>query len=119
MNQTAAVLSGCIAVLILLIADSSAFAVCGERDGPGYRAADGHCVSWPELDRACGKPPTTKCSPEHVNVPTPAPLPIPALEAIPARAPAPEPTPEPVPTPAPSSLPVLPDPNLTGGSVRT
>ena len=121
MNQTAAVLSGCVAVLILLIAGSSAFAVCGERDGPGYRAPDGHCVSWPELDRACGKPPTTKCSPEHVNVQTPAREPTPAPMPIPAPVPIPAPEPEPTPAPIPikGTLPVLPDRNKTGGSVRT
>ncbi|MET4418304.1 endonuclease YncB(thermonuclease family) [Bradyrhizobium sp. RT3a] len=60
--------------LILLLAAPSAFAACGERGGPGYRAPDGHCVGWADLERACGNPATMNCTPEMVaNVPKAAP----------------------------------------------
>jgi hypothetical protein len=48
---------GYIAALILLNAGSSAFALCGERGGPGFRAPHGHCVGWDDVDKTCGKPP--------------------------------------------------------------
>jgi hypothetical protein len=31
---------------------------CGCKGGPGYRAPDGHCVGFNELDKVCGNPPT-------------------------------------------------------------
>ena len=31
---------------------------CGCKGGPGYRAADGHCVGFRELDKVCGNPPS-------------------------------------------------------------
>ncbi|PZA12574.1 hypothetical protein DNX69_10510 [Rhodopseudomonas palustris] len=31
---------------------------CGCKGGTGYRAPDGHCVGFRELDRVCGAPPT-------------------------------------------------------------
>jgi hypothetical protein len=30
---------------------------CGCKGGPGYRAPDGHCVGFRELDQVCGNPP--------------------------------------------------------------
>ena len=30
---------------------------CGCKGGPGYRARDGHCVGFRELDKVCGHPP--------------------------------------------------------------
>src|SRR5258708_607755 len=30
---------------------------CGCKGGPGYRAPDGHCVGFRELDKVCGNPP--------------------------------------------------------------
>jgi hypothetical protein len=30
---------------------------CGCKGGPGYRAPDGHCVGFKELDKVCGNPP--------------------------------------------------------------
>jgi len=30
---------------------------CGCAGGPGYRAQDGHCVGFRELDKVCGNPP--------------------------------------------------------------
>ena len=37
---------------------------CGCKGGPGYRAADGHCVGFRELDKVCGNPPT-RCAFEN------------------------------------------------------
>ncbi len=34
---------------------------CGCAGGPGYRAPDGHCVSYRELSRVCGSPPSQRC----------------------------------------------------------
>jgi hypothetical protein len=31
---------------------------CGCKGGPGYRAPDGHCVGFVELDKVCGNPPS-------------------------------------------------------------
>ncbi|ACF02202.1 hypothetical protein Rpal_3702 [Rhodopseudomonas palustris TIE-1] len=31
---------------------------CGCKGGTGYRAPDGHCVDFRELDRVCGAPPS-------------------------------------------------------------
>lgn len=30
---------------------------CGCKGGPGYRAPDGHCVGFRDLDKVCGSPP--------------------------------------------------------------
>jgi hypothetical protein len=49
----------------LLIGDP-AFAECGTRGGPGYRAPSGRCVGWVDIGRTCGNPPTTKCKAEIV-----------------------------------------------------
>jgi len=37
---------------------------CGCKGGPGYRAPDGHCVGFKELDKVCGNPPT-RCTFEN------------------------------------------------------
>jgi hypothetical protein len=42
---------------------------CGCKGGPGYRAPDGHCVGFKELDKVCGNPPS-RCVFE--NAPEPA-----------------------------------------------
>ncbi|OYX78589.1 MAG: hypothetical protein B7Y77_02185 [Bradyrhizobium sp. 35-63-5] len=42
----------------------SAFATCGTKGGPGYRAANGKCVGWATLARTCGNPPTLRCTAE-------------------------------------------------------
>jgi hypothetical protein len=34
---------------------------CGCKGGHGYRAPDGHCVGFRELDKVCGNPPTGGC----------------------------------------------------------
>ncbi len=53
--------------LITLFAASSAFAYngCGSHGGPGYRAPDGHCVSWANLKVVCGDPPGSPCTNER------------------------------------------------------
>ncbi|CAH1669105.1 exported hypothetical protein [Hyphomicrobiales bacterium] len=35
---------------------------CGCKGGPGYRDAKGKCVGWKQLSKACGNPPTTRCT---------------------------------------------------------
>lgn len=35
---------------------------CGSRGGPGYRAPNGKCIGWAQLNKVCGNPPTTRCS---------------------------------------------------------
>jgi hypothetical protein len=54
--------------LILLFACDAIAAGCGSRGGPGFRAADGKCVGWKDLDRKCGTPPTTHCSHEGAGI---------------------------------------------------
>jgi hypothetical protein len=51
--------------LILTCADF-VHADCGDRGGPGYRGPNEKCVSWAEIGRVCGNPPTTKCRAENV-----------------------------------------------------
>jgi hypothetical protein len=38
---------------------------CGCKGGPGYRSADGRCVSFRELTRKCGDPPELRCTFEN------------------------------------------------------
>jgi hypothetical protein len=52
--------------LILLALPAKTFAACGARGGPGYRGPDQKCVSWANLRRVCGTPPTTNCTAEMV-----------------------------------------------------
>jgi hypothetical protein len=40
---------------------------CGCRGGPGYRGPNGRCVSWSDIGRTCGDPPSTRCLPEGPN----------------------------------------------------
>ncbi len=51
---------------------ADAYGACGTQGGPGYRKPDGKCVSWAELGRACGNPPTTRCTAEVTNPNAPA-----------------------------------------------
>jgi hypothetical protein len=51
------------AVAVLLL-PSVAFAACGEKGGSGYRAANGRCVGFDNLNRICGDPPTLRCKRE-------------------------------------------------------
>lgn len=44
---------------------------CGCNGGPGYRAPNGKCVGWADLNRICGTPPTKRCKAEIVNTPPP------------------------------------------------
>ena len=48
----------------LCLLAGQAFAACGERGGPGYRSAAGHCVGWADIGKTCGNPPSTKCTAE-------------------------------------------------------
>jgi len=54
-------------VLALLALTDPARATCGDSGGPGYRKPNGKCAGWAELGRACGTPPTTKCSAETIH----------------------------------------------------
>jgi hypothetical protein len=53
-------------ILVALVVSTFAEAACGDRGGPGYRGPDGKCLSWQDLGRKCGSPPTTNCTPENV-----------------------------------------------------
>lgn len=48
---------------------------CGSNGGTGYRGPNGRCVSWKNLRKVCGNPPTTNCSAENVQ-PGPARSPV-------------------------------------------
>jgi hypothetical protein len=37
---------------------------CGCKGGPGYRDGNGRCVGWAQLNKACGTPPSSRCSAE-------------------------------------------------------
>jgi hypothetical protein len=52
------------ALALLLGLATSADATCGTRGGPGYRAPNGRCVSWVQIGRTCGYPPTMRCKAE-------------------------------------------------------
>src|SRR5262249_6449561 len=69
-----------IAPLLVGAVDAQICSGCGCRGGPGYRGPDGNCVGWKALDRICGRPPTTRCTPELVNSDKPTtpkgPLPV-------------------------------------------
>jgi micrococcal nuclease len=67
-----AILRAAVAAMILLLGlhDSPAAAAgCGSRGGPGYRGPDGRCVTWADIGRTCGEPPTLRCTAEseHPN----------------------------------------------------
>lgn len=55
-----------VSIIVWIATGTAALAACGDRSGPGYRAASGKCVGWAELGRVCGSPPTTNCTPENV-----------------------------------------------------
>jgi hypothetical protein len=55
-----------VALVALVAVTSFAEAACGDRGGPGYRGPDGKCVSWEALGRACGSPPSTRCTGEKI-----------------------------------------------------
>jgi hypothetical protein len=52
---------------LLAFHEAAACSGCGCRGGPGYRAPDGRCVSWGDIARKCGSPPTTRCAAEGQN----------------------------------------------------
>jgi hypothetical protein len=45
-----------------LVKSAPAFATCGDRGGPAFRLPNDKCAGWKDLDRACGVPPTTRCT---------------------------------------------------------
>jgi hypothetical protein len=49
----------------LISLTGSAFADCGDKGGPGYRAANGRCVGWSDIGKTCGSPPSTRCTAEN------------------------------------------------------
>jgi hypothetical protein len=53
-------------LILLLAVCEDAYATCGTRGGPGYRSPNGKCVSWQEIGRVCGSPPSTRCTAENV-----------------------------------------------------
>ena len=55
-------------ILPALMVSTFAEAACGDRGGPGYRGPDGKSLSWQDLGRKCGSPPTTNCTPERPTV---------------------------------------------------
>lgn len=54
-----------ITLIIVLGIQAPAYATCGERGGPGYRAPNGRCVGWADIGKTCGNPPTTRCTAEQ------------------------------------------------------
>ncbi|EIZ84862.1 MAG: hypothetical protein CL858_28160 [Cupriavidus sp.] len=55
-----------LAAALLLISCTAAAAACqctgcGCKGGPGFRGPNGRCVSYKQLDKVCGSPPTSKC----------------------------------------------------------
>jgi hypothetical protein len=52
-------------IFAILIAPTTAYALCGDSGGPGYRGPDGKCVSWLNIGKVCGCPPSTRCMPEN------------------------------------------------------
>jgi len=57
-----------LAVTLMLPSVADACSGCGCRGGPGYRGPNGKCVSWAQIGKICGSPPTEKCTPEGPNV---------------------------------------------------
>ncbi len=52
-------------VVIMLLSAGTALAACGDDDDPGPRGPDGQCVSWCELEKACGGKAAPKCGREN------------------------------------------------------
>jgi hypothetical protein len=59
---------GAIIFVVLVSTLTAASAACGDRGGPGYRGPDRQCVSWLNIGRICGCPPTTRCIGERVRL---------------------------------------------------
>ena len=55
----------CLVIIAILAAPTVAYAACGDSGGPGYRGPDGKCVSWLNIGKVCGCPPSTRCIPEN------------------------------------------------------
>lgn len=58
---------GVVTIAVVSLSGGTAFAACGDKGGPGYRAANGKCVGWDALARSCGDPPTLRCTPERAQ----------------------------------------------------
>ncbi|SHG75803.1 hypothetical protein SAMN02745157_4769 [Kaistia soli DSM 19436] len=56
-----------IVIVLAVVHEADACQGCGCRGGPGYRAPNGRCVSWAQIGRICGSPPTTHCAAEGPN----------------------------------------------------
>jgi hypothetical protein len=52
-------------IFAMLVAPTVAYAACGSAGGPGFRGPDGKCVSWVNIGKVCGCPPTTRCTAEY------------------------------------------------------
>ncbi|TBW38197.1 hypothetical protein EYW49_09610 [Siculibacillus lacustris] len=55
------------AILAVVAVSASGFAVPAracEPDAPGWRDAEGHCVTWRLLETRCGTPASTHCTPD-------------------------------------------------------
>jgi hypothetical protein len=52
-------------IVAIIVAPTTAYALCGDNGGPGYRGPDGKCVSWLNIGKVCGCPPSTRCTPEN------------------------------------------------------
>jgi hypothetical protein len=51
----------------VVLTASPAFAECGDKGGPGYRAPSGRYVGWADIGKTCGNPPSTRCRAENAS----------------------------------------------------
>jgi hypothetical protein len=58
-----------VTILAATMLPNTSIAACGDRGGPGYRGPSGRCVSWAEIGRVCGSPPSTRCTAENTSGP--------------------------------------------------
>lgn len=56
---------GLLACLLFAAEVQASCSGCSCRGGPGFRASDGKCVGWKELNRKCGNPPEARCTDER------------------------------------------------------
>lgn len=66
-RATVAVAVAAIIAFLAIIQQAEACEGCGCRGGPGYRGPNGRCVSWAQIGRICGSPPTSRCVAEGPN----------------------------------------------------
>ena len=67
MRAIGAAIAAALAAAACLLWAIAAEARCGTHGGPGYRDVTGRCVSWAEIRRVCGCPPSKGCRPERVD----------------------------------------------------